>query len=67
MNTESIPKRPMDKSDPAYMRAAYLYSAIFLLLGLLASALLAGRITTAEKHNEALNQQKAVQSVEEKR
>lgn len=46
--TDIEPKKPRDKSDPSYMRQAYIYTAILLLFGLLGGGLLAMLIIGAE-------------------
>ena len=51
MPSEPTPKQPVEKDD-AYMRKAYMYTAILLILGLVGGLLLADRIVTAEENRQ---------------
>lgn len=51
MPPEPTPKKPR-KKDAAYMRRAYIYTAIILVLGLIGGLLLADRIIVAEENRE---------------
>lgn len=46
------PEKPHEK-DAEYMRKAYIYTAILLILGLIGGLLLADRIVAAEEQREA--------------
>ncbi len=52
MKPDPTPKKPREKDDE-YMRKAYIYSAILLVLGLIGGLLLAERIISAEAAREA--------------
>ncbi len=51
MNQNPTPKKPQKKDD-AYMRKAYMYTAILLILGLVGGLFLADRIVKAEAHQQ---------------
>lgn len=52
MSSEPQPKKPR-KKDEEYMRKAYIYTAILLVLGLIGGLMLADRIVTAEAEQDA--------------
>lgn len=52
MKSNPTPKKPRKKDD-TYMRRAYLYTAILLVLGLVGGLLLATQIVTAQDKIEA--------------
>lgn len=52
MSDKPTPKKP-HKKDAKYMRRAYLYTALLLILGLIGGILLADRIITAEQQMNA--------------
>lgn len=57
MDGEPTPKE-FRKKDESYMRRAYIYTAILLVLGLIGGLLLAERIVTAEQnHGEMIEEQ----------
>ncbi len=60
MSPEPTPKKPQKKDDE-YMRKAYIYSAILLILGLIGGGLLAERIVTAEARQEAAQAEQEVE------
>lgn len=58
MSSEPTPKEPR-KKDAEYMRKAYIYSAILLVLGLIGGLLLAERIITAEANQQSAQVEQA--------
>ena len=61
MPSEPTPKQPVEKDD-AYMRKAYMYTAILLILGLVGGLLLADRIVTAEENHQGEAVEQEVES-----
>ncbi len=51
MSDKPVPKQP-HKKDAQYMRRAYIYTAILLILGAIGGILLADRIVVAEENRE---------------